>query len=120
MEKVKTNGSTQRYPRYPFSQTVTFELSAPLALPEIHEREMEGSAQNVSEGGLCFVTDLALEESQIIKVKIPILNGAATIPTLAKVQWVKKQPSMEAQESAQQPIAGLRRKQYTIGLCFIF
>jgi hypothetical protein len=95
-------------------------VSAPLAQPEIHKREMEGSAQNVSEGGICFVTDLALEESQIIKIKIPILNGAATIPTLAKVQWVKKQQSMEPQEPVQRAIAGLRRKQYKIGLCFIF
>jgi hypothetical protein len=120
LEKDKMNGNIQRYPRYPFSQTVTFEMSALLALREIHKKEMEGSAKNVSDGGLCFVTDRVLEESQIIKIKIPILNGAAAIPTLAKVQWVKKYPLMETQESAQPAIAGQRRKQYTVGLCFIF
>jgi len=81
---------------------------------------MEGNAQNVSEGGICFITEQALEETQIIKIKIPILNGAASIPTLAKVQWVKKQPPAEAQESIGDAIAGQRTKQYTIGLCFIF
>jgi PilZ domain len=119
LEKEKTERGTDRYPRYPFSQTVTFEVSTPLALQKMDQKEMEGSTQNVSEGGLCLVTERALEESQIIKIKIPVLEGAAAIPTLAKVQWVKKQPSVAVQAPVRQAITEQHGKQYIVGLRFI-
>jgi PilZ domain len=119
LEKDKTEKGIDRYPRYPFSQTVTFEVSTPLTLQKSDQKEKEGSTRNVSEGGLCFVTERALEESQIIKIKIPVLEGAAAIPTLAKVQWVKKQTSVDMQAPVRQAITERRGNQYVIGLRFI-
>jgi PilZ domain len=119
LEKDKTSESAARHPRHPFSQKVTFELSAPLTLQEFRQEEMKGNTQNVSKGGLCLITDHVLEESQIIKIKFPVLNGAAVVPTLARVQWVKKQPSVIAPAAVRQAIAGRRREQYIAGLCFL-
>ena len=119
MDQDKAKSSKERYPRYPYTQTVTFEVSAPLALQQAHEYEMDGITRNVSEGGLCFITGHALEEAQIIKVRVPVLNGAAVIPTLARVQWVTQQSLLEAETAVLQAAVEQNRKRYVVGLCFI-
>ena len=119
MEKDKATEGRRLHERYLLSQRVTFELSAPLALRESRSEEAEGNAQNVSEGGLCLSTEQSLEESQIIKIKLPIPNVDATTPTLAEVRWVKKDLKSGTQGSAQVP-AKQDGNHYLIGLRFLF
>ena len=130
MEKDKTVEGKRLHVRYPLSQTVAFEPSAPLTLKEPHPEEAAGDTQNVSEGGLCLLTEQSLEESQIIKIKLPIPNVVATTPTLAEVRWVKRQPihhlppptkSPRRQQGAvRQAITGQRGDHYLVGLRFLF
>ena len=121
MELDQASEGRRQYARYPLSQTVAFELSAPLTLQETHPEEAAGDTQNVSEGGLCLITERPLEESQIIKIKLPIPNVVATTPTLAEVRWVKSaQPSHRQQTAARQTITGQSGDHYLVGLRFLF
>ena len=120
MEKYKTTEGKRLHVRYPLSQKVTFELSTPLTLQQSRSEEAEADAQNVSEGGLCLMTERSLEESQIIKIKLPIPNVAAKTPTLAEVRWVKREPSNRQQETVQHAVAGHWGGRYLVGLRFLF
>jgi PilZ domain len=130
LELDQASEGRRQHERYPLSQTVAFELSAPLTLHEPHPEEAAGDTKNVSEGGLCLITERPLEESQIIKVKLPIPNVVATTPTLAEVRWVKRQmmnylsppaqPSNRQQSAVRQAITGQRGDHYLVGLRFLF
>jgi hypothetical protein len=118
LEKDKATEGKRLHVRYPLSQRVTFELSTPLTLQQPLPEEAEADTQNVSEGGLCLVTERSLEESQIIKIKLPIPNVVAKTPTLAEVRWVKREPSDRLRETVQ-PIKG-QWGHYLVGLRFLF
>ena len=130
MEHDKEKEGRRSHRRYPLSQMVSFEVSAPLTFQESHHEEAAGSTQNVSEGGLCLITKQALEEAQIIKIKLPIPNVDATTPTLAEVRWVKRDlphrlASLDKQSDTgpsvfRPPAAGQDRNQYLVGLRFLF
>ena len=112
-EKTNEIESTRQHPRYPVSLPVTFEAGALLTSQKSRrEKNADGDTQNLSEGGLCLITDRALKESQIIKLKLPMPNISVTMPTLAEVRWVKKEsakPLSSAQSGgSQRYIAGLR------------
>ena len=130
MEHDKASEGRRQHARYPLSQTVTFEVSAPLTVQESPQEETEGNTQNVSEGGLCLSTERALEESQIVKIKLPIPNVVATTPTLAEVRWVKRppihrlpEPDLTAgrqQPAARHVLSKQNGEQYLVGLRFLF
>jgi hypothetical protein len=87
LEKDNTTEGNRLHVRYPLSQRVTFEMSTPLTLQQPISAEAEAYTQNVSEGGLCLITQRSLEESQIIKINLPIPDVVAKIPTMAEVRW---------------------------------
>ena len=120
LEKDKTTDGKRLHVRYPLAQRVTFELSTPLTLQHPVSEEAEADTQNVSEGGLCLITEQSLEESQIIKIKLPIPNVVAKTPTLAEVRWVKREPLENQQETVQQVIKGRWGGHYLVGLRFLF
>ena len=57
------------------------------------ETSFDGELLNISSGGACLVTDLPLEEREILKVSIPIhgsvSNFITTPRTLVEVRWKK-------------------------------
>ena len=114
-EKTKETRSKRHHPRYPISLPVIFEAGASLTIQKSRQEEADGDTQNLSEGGLCLITDRALKESQIIRIKLPIPNVCATMPTLAEVRWVKRE-SIQPLPSAQS--GGNHR--YIAGLRFLF
>jgi hypothetical protein len=120
LEKDEAMEGRRLHERYHLSQKVTYELSAPLTLKEPRSEEAEGDAQNVSEGGLCLITNRFLEQSQIIKIKLPIPDVVATTPTLAEVRWVKRDPTGGIEEAVQQVSAGQDGSHFLIGLRFLF
>jgi len=119
LEQDKEEEGRRHHRRYPLSQTVTFEVSVPLTFQESRHEEAAGSTQNVSEGGLCLMTKQALEESQIVKIKLPIPNVVATTPTLAEVRWVKRDSDIGQSVFRQSP-AGQDSNHYLVGLRFLF
>jgi len=106
--------STRQDQRYPISLSVVFETGALLTAQKSHSEEATGNTYNFSEGGLCLTTDRALKEFEIIRIRLPIPNVCATMPTLAEVRWVKKQPARQLSS------ARSRRNRYTAGLRFLF
>jgi hypothetical protein len=111
--EIQKMESTRQNPRYPVSLSVVFEPGASLSAQKPQPEEVAGNTHNLSEGGLCISTDQALKESQIIRIRLPIANGCATMPTLAEVRWVKRQ-----QVRASSARSGGNR--YTAGLRFLF
>ena len=100
--------STRQHQRYQIALSVIFEPGASLTASKPHPEEVAGSTRNLSEGGLCLTTNQALRESQIVRIRLPIANGCATMPTLAEVRWVKKQSVRLAQSGGNRYKAGLR------------
>jgi hypothetical protein len=104
--------SAREHPRNPISLKVIFETGALLSMQKYHQGKANWDTRNLCEGGLCLITDRALKESQIIKIRLPIPNVHATTPTLAEVRWVKRQAaarqSFAKQNGSHRYIAGLR------------
>ena len=129
-EKDQENEGIRQHPRYPLPLMVNFEVGASLTVQASDQKKEAGNAQNVSEGGICLITDRALEESQIIKLRLSIPNVRATIPTLAEVRWVKRQsiqplppvqPAGGRQAAVRQTIARQGGgDHYMVGLRFLF
>ena len=120
MENDKTTEGKRLHVRYPLSQRVTYELSTPLTLQQPRSEEAEADTQNISEGGLCLITERSLEESQIVKIKLPIPNVVTKTPTLAEVRWVKREPSDWQQTTVQRAITEHHGDHYLVGLRFLF
>jgi hypothetical protein len=99
---------TRQHQRYPISLSVVFETGALLTAQKTHAEEVPGNTFNLSESGLCLSTDRALKESEIIRIRLPIANVCATMPTLAEVRWVKKQPVQSLSSGGGRYTAGLR------------
>src|SRR3990172_5332549 len=47
-----------------------------------------GITINVSQGGLCMVTEQELAEHEIIRIDMPLTETFLSAPTLAQVKWV--------------------------------
>lgn len=48
---------------------------------------------DVSEGGLCLLTQEPLQTAQIVKLNLPLPKVDVTTPTLAEVRWVQREKS---------------------------
>jgi len=88
--------------RFLLSINVTYEMSVHEGLWKPAEKLNRGKIVNVSTGGLCLLTDEALEIGQVLKMALPLPRVDVTAPTLAEVRWVKN----ESPKSGYQ--AGLR------------
>jgi len=131
MEIVKNIKRMKQRQRYPSSCKVVIKVSAPYGLHAFHQSQEEwmGNVQNVSEGGLCLITNRVLKESQIIKIKLSIPNEVVTFPTLAEVRWVKRQtvhrlhyhdPTADRnQDAVLQALSKQDEKEYLVGLRFL-
>ncbi len=57
-------------------------------LPQIRSKKNGGITINVSRGGLCMVTECELEESEVIRIDMPLTETFLSAPTLAQVKWI--------------------------------
>jgi hypothetical protein len=76
--------------RIDFADTVTYESSCSLS----HEAEVsqingQGTIANISNHGLCVITQGILKENQMVKVNLPLPGISIIIPSLAIVKWIK-------------------------------
>jgi hypothetical protein len=76
--------------RIDFAYTVTYESSCSL-LHEVDESQIngQGTVTNISNNGLCVITQGILKENQMVKVNLPLPGISIRIPSLATVKWIK-------------------------------
>lgn len=71
-----------------YSGMVTYEASSAYGLETAGKREQgRGAAVDVSESGLCLITNEAVKDKQILKINVPLPGLSLQIPTLAMVMW---------------------------------
>jgi hypothetical protein len=79
--------------RKPFVSTIKYSIMV-LDTGEWRELHKEGTSTDISEGGLCMVTDYLLKEGDILTFEEEILIDSITVKT-AIVKW-----SMEEDEGS--------------------
>ena len=67
---------------------------------------MLGRIQNMSKGGVCFLSQAPITRASLLRCEIGITDVPLSIPTLALVRWTKKQ--------------NLESSSYLSGLQFLF
>lgn len=70
-----------------FSGDVTFEGSASQSSET--RQISHGTATDVTESGLCFITKDVVTEDQILKISLPLPGVPVQAPTLGIVKWVR-------------------------------
>jgi len=81
----------RRPSRFPFLRFVTLGLGTPDGF-DGQTQKCHAAAINVSEGGLCLLVNQPLQESDIIRVDLPLADVSTTSATLAEVKWCKPLP----------------------------
>ncbi|HTN42193.1 MAG TPA: PilZ domain-containing protein [Nitrospiria bacterium] len=88
--------------RFLLSVIVNYEMSVHESSLRPVETPVAGKLMNISNGGLCLLTDVSLKVGQVLKMALPLHSVEATAPTLAEVRWVRKEDSQGSYQ------AGLR------------
>jgi len=71
------------------------------APPTVH-----GQTQNVSNSGVCLITDWPLEEASLVRCDVALPYMHLVVPTLMQVRWTRE--------------SGVDQRSYTSGLQFLF
>ncbi len=91
-EKTASAQNDRKRPsRLPFLRFITYGLGAPGA-PEPQPRRSQAAAINVSDGGLCLLVNELINETDILRLDLPLPDVATTSSTLAEVKWLKLVP----------------------------
>jgi len=101
---VKNVKNRRMQTRYPLQGEVTYRRSIPFRGQTLRSISGQGQLHNVSEGGVCLVTDERLAPKQLLAITLPLAPPEISIPTLAYVQWTR-------------PMRGTGR--YAAGLSFV-
>ncbi len=80
-------------PRHTLLITALFQVSV-LISPEGSNGRTDGEALtvNVSDGGLCFLTDVPLAEGDVLMLRLPVPQELSFVPSLVDVCWVRLLP----------------------------
>ena len=81
----------KRPSRLPFLRCITYGLGAPAALDALPSRH-QAAAINVSDGGLCLLVNELMNETDILRLDLPLPDVSTTSSTLAEVKWLKPVP----------------------------
>lgn len=82
----------RRYPRYPFTCVVRARELSVLGLSRQKKGVVRGWIQNVSKGGLCILTNQALDAANLVRCEISLFKIPVAIPVVLRVRWVDKNP----------------------------
>lgn len=102
MGKEDLKKEMRMFARSPMTRVIAFTVIERAGInPEINEElrptyswqqtgreKSRGITKNVSEGGLCMITEQELEESEVIRIELPVTETFLSAPTLAQVKWV--------------------------------
>ncbi|RJR22172.1 MAG: PilZ domain-containing protein [Nitrospiraceae bacterium] len=74
--------------RMDYSGIITYEASSASGQETaVSTEQRKATAVDVSESGLCLITNEAVQDKQILKINIPLPGLSLQIPTLAMVMW---------------------------------
>jgi hypothetical protein len=83
------------YPRFSSTRTVRIELSGSVGKEIVQPVERDAAVADISRGGVRVITDLELEEAQILKLHLPIPGTTYLPPQPAEVRWILPAPPGE-------------------------
>ena len=86
------------YPRFSSMRTVRIEVSRAVGKEPVQPLEREAEVKDISRGGVRLLTDLELEETQILKLHLPIPGTTHLPPQPAEVRWVSLAPPGESSQ----------------------
>ncbi len=78
----------------------------PLKSDEKPKPAVLGRIQNMSKGGICFLSHHPIDHASLLRCEIGMSDVPLSVPTLARVCWTKKQ--------------NLESNSYLSGLQFLF
>jgi hypothetical protein len=116
MDGVRIESERRRHERVDFSGRLFFQIAAPVDQPTDQNVPPEGGSvqpgenasahiNNVCGKGCCLTLDRPLNKFQIIKVDFPLPQVKSSIPVLAEIRWVRRDPLLN---------------QYMVGVRYLF
>ncbi|PYV41969.1 MAG: hypothetical protein DMG06_15505 [Acidobacteria bacterium] len=78
--------------RYPFSRPVRAEDVPLYGLTKAHSGLIQGTAKDISSGGLSLLSSRALKPSNVVRCQIRFSDLPVRLPVLALVRWSQKDP----------------------------
>jgi len=86
----------RRSHRVPLLHRVTYEVSVNRIRDGASTTLLEGQIQNVSEGGLCMVTEKALSHTQLVEIGLPLPVPQLATRTIVEVCWVRRESGQDS------------------------
>ena len=86
----------RRCPRY--ADVLEIELTV---VPTLESRQrrtppLHGRVQNVSNAGMCLVTEQPLEGASLLRCGVPLPGAPVAVPTLMQVRWTRQNGAKSA------------------------
>jgi hypothetical protein len=94
------------HPRFPQILEIQAHEVLPLKSDEKAKPPVLGRVQNMSKGGVCFLSQHPVTNASLLRCEIGMSDAPLSVPTLALVRWTKKQ--------------NLESNSYLSGLQFLF
>jgi hypothetical protein len=95
----------RRDPRFPQILEIEVNLVPPFESADGPKQPIVGRAQNMSRGGLCFLSQRPISQSSLLRCEMRAVDVPVPIPTLLLVRWTRK--------------PNVRGKNYLSGLQFL-
>jgi hypothetical protein len=96
----------RNHPRFPQIVEIQVHEVPPLKSDEKPKAPVLGRIQNMSKGGVCFLSQHPVTRASLLRCEIGMSDVPLSVPTLALVRWTKKQ--------------NLESNSYLSGLQFLF
>jgi PilZ domain len=81
-------------PRFPCNLELRGSRLASLGVrPDEPKDSIRGRTQNVSQGGVCLLTDRLIPASSLVRCEFAIPGNRVAIPTLMQVAWTQRTPN---------------------------
>ena len=79
------------HPRFPQILEIQAHEVLPLKSAEKPKPAVLGRIQNMSKGGICFLSQQPVSRASLLRCEIGMEDAPTSVPTLLLVRWTKKQ-----------------------------
>jgi hypothetical protein len=80
----------RQYPRFPEALDVLVREIQPLRNAVAKGKAVAGRMNNISHGGIGFITAQPIRQSSLVRCSIGASEAPVNIPTLMQVRWIQK------------------------------
>jgi len=81
-------------PRFPCGLELRGSKLASLGVPPDEPKDaILGRTQNVSQGGVCLLSNRSIPALSLVRCEIEVLRKRVAIPTLMQVAWTQRTPT---------------------------